>query len=114
MSTFQLIVGPLLAAMIVATALATARRKLAPRYGVAWLLLWLAGLLAVIDPNILVRAAHLLGIGRGVDLVLYLSILITFVALFAIYLRFRRIDEQITRIVRHLAIRDHERDAPPP
>jgi hypothetical protein len=106
MTTFQLVTLPALALIALFTAVAVARRKLAPRPGTTWLVLWLATAAAVADPEVLVHVAHFLGIGRGADLVLYLSILLNFFALFVIYLRFRRVDEQLTKIVRHLAIRE--------
>jgi hypothetical protein len=105
-TTFQLVTLPLLAAMVLATAMAMGRRKLSGRFGAAWIALWVAAAVSIADPDLLVRIAHFLGIGRGADLVLYLSILFTFLAFFLTYLRFRRIDEQLTKIIRHLAIRD--------
>jgi small membrane protein len=108
LTTFQLVTLPLLAAMILATAIQIGRRRLTMRFGLAWLALWIAAAVSIADPDLLVRIAHFLGIGRGADLVLYLSILFTFLAFFITYLRFRRIDEQLTKIVRHLAIRDAE------
>jgi hypothetical protein len=109
LTTFQIVTLPLLAVMVLATAIQIGRRRLAARFGAAWIALWIAAAMAIADPDVLVRIAHFLGIGRGADLVLYLSILFTFVAFFVTYLRFRRIDEQMTKIVRHLAIRDAER-----
>jgi hypothetical protein len=106
MTTFQLATLPLLAMMIVATAVQMARHRLTSRTGAAWLLLWLAAAISIAFPEILVEAARLLGIGRGADLVLYLSILFSFAAFFITYIRFRRVDEQLTKIVRHLAIRE--------
>ena len=106
MTTFQLATLPMLAMMIVATAVQIARHRLTSRAGAAWLMLWLAAAICIAFPEVLVEAAHLLGIGRGADLVLYLSILFSFGAFFFTYIRFRRVDEQLTKIVRHLAIRD--------
>ncbi len=110
MTTFQLLVLPLLGIAVLATVVAIARRRVAFRIGVGWVFVWLAAAAAIADPDILVRIAHLLGIGRGADLVLYLSILFTLVAFFLVYLRFRRLDEQITILVRQLAIRDVRAD----
>ena len=109
MTTFQIVTLPILAAMILATAVAMSRRRLAVRSGVVWIALWVAASVAILDPDILARLATFLGIGRGVDLVLYVSLLVFFIAFFVVYLRFRRIEEQLTEIVRHLAIRDAER-----
>ena len=82
------------------------RHRLAGRAGVAWLLLWIAAAFAVAFPESLAVIARTIGIGRGADLVLYLSILFMFAGFFLVYLRFRKLDEQLTQIVRHLAIRD--------
>lgn len=113
MTTFQIVTLPLLAAMVLATAVQIARRRLAPRLGIGWLALWIGAFASIADPELLVRIAHYLGIGRGADLVLYLSVIFSFTAFFITYLRFRRVDEQLTKIVRHIAIRDAEMEPPP-
>ena len=109
MTTFQIVMLPLMAVMVLATAVQIGRRRLATRSGLAWLALWIAAGVAIADPDIVVGLAGVLGIGRGADLVFYLSILFMFVAFFITYLRFRRVDEQLTKLVRHLAIRDAEK-----
>ena len=45
----------------------------------------MASATAIAFPELLVRLAHILGIGRGADLVLYLSILFSFAAFFGAY-----------------------------
>ena len=108
MTTFQVVTLPVLALIALATAIQLVRRRMAPRIGFAWLLLWIGAAVSIADPDLLVRAAHFLGIGRGADLVLYLSVIFSFAAFFITYMRFRRVDEQLTKIVRHIAIRDAE------
>ena len=110
MTTFQLLTLPALGLAAVLTLSAMRRRRLAGRAGVAWLFLWLAAAFAVAFPETLAVVARTIGIGRGADLVLYLSILFMFGGFFFIYLRFRKLDEQLTQIVRHLAIRDGSED----
>ena len=110
MTTFQLVTLPLLAILIVVTAVAITRNRITPRIGLGWILLWLAAAVAIAFPELLVWLANALGIGRGTDLVLYLFILAGFIAFFVTYLRFRRLEEEITKIVRHIAISE----APPP
>ena len=110
MTTFQLVTVPLLAILIVITAVATARSRVTPRIGLGWILLWLSAAIAIAFPELLVWLAQVLGIGRGTDLVLYVFILVGFVAFFATYLRFRRLEEQMTKIVRHIAIENAARE----
>lgn len=108
MTTFQLVTLPILVAFVIGTAIAAARRRMTPRLGIAWMLLWLAAAVAIAFPELLVELARFLGIGRGADLVFYVSILGTFLAFFLTYLRFRRVEDQLTEIVRHLAILNAE------
>ena len=110
MTTFQLITLPALALAALMTLGTMRRGRLAGRAGIAWLLLWIAAAFAVAFPETLAVIARTIGIGRGADLVLYLAILFMFAGFFFVYLRFRKLDEQLTRIVRHLAIRDGSDD----
>ena len=110
MTTFQLIALPALMLFFFGTGVAIARGRLTRRLGAAWMLLWLTAAFFIALPETLVGLARFLGIGRGADLVFYISILGGFVAFFAVYLRFRRVDAQLTEIVRHLAILNAEKE----
>ncbi len=73
-----------------------------------WLIFWLFLIYLLADPNLLNRLADITGIGRGVDLAVYSSILILFYLLFKIYLRLEKNQKAITKIVEHQAIKDHK------
>lgn len=73
---------------------------------IGWAILWLIGLAAILKPELTVRAARAVGVGRGADLVLYLAILGGFVALLLVHTRMRRLESEITKIVRHIALQD--------
>ena len=109
MTTFQLLTLPLLVAAILFTGVAATRRRIAPGVAAFWILIWLSAAISIAEPDLLAVLARFLGIGRGADLVLYLSILVMFIGFFVMYLRYRRLNDQITEIVRQLAIRDAER-----
>ena len=79
-----------------------------------WLSIWTLGALAIIWPRSTMLVARWLGIGRGADLLLYSSVLLMLVGFFYVYARFRRLDRQITLLVRRLAIENAEREAQPP
>jgi len=78
--------------------------KLSNSAFVIWFLLWLAVLLVFWQPEITSYLANILGIGRGADLVVYLSILVIFYIIFKIYVRLSKIESQLTKIVRKDAI----------
>jgi len=67
---------------------------------------------AVLRPGDTTKAAHLLGVGRGTDLVLYLLVVgVTALALNT-YLRFRAIERRLTELARDTALRTAHRPEP--
>ena len=71
-----------------------------------WLVLWIGAATVIVFPDSTGVAAHLFGIGRGVDLVLYISIILIFHLLFKVYVRLEQVNREITQIVRALALRE--------
>lgn len=64
----------------------------------------LAAIVLVINPELSTRMANLLGIGRGTDLLIYLFILAGLVYSAAITSEVRRLQDQLTRVVRQIAL----------
>lgn len=110
MTTFQSIGLPLLALLALITLVAMVRHSINVRAGFGWLAVWISAATAIARPSITITLAHALGIGRGADLVLYCAILAMLIGFFFIYIRFKRLDREITKLVRHIAIRQAERD----
>ncbi len=73
-----------------------------------WFILWLIVALVFYIPEATSYLANIVGIGRGVDLVVYTSIIILFYLLFRIFVHLNKIDREITKIVREKAIKDEE------
>lgn len=65
-----------------------------------------SGILFILQPHLTNRLAFLVGIGRGADLIFYVSILFLFFLCFNFYVRFRALEERQGRIVRELALRN--------
>lgn len=81
------------------------QRRISTRSLLLWFPLWSVAAFVILFPDTTVEVAQLLGIGRGTDLVLYLSVIFIFYLLFRMIVRFERIDREITLIVRNLALR---------
>jgi hypothetical protein len=64
------------------------------------------GLIMIIFPGVTVLLAHRLGIGRGVDFIVYISIAVLFYLMYRLYSMLSDISDQITEIVRELALRN--------
>ena len=59
---------------------------------------------AVLVPQQTDVIAQLVGVSRGADLLVYLSILVLFFLAFKILVRLEKIEKDITKIVRHVAL----------
>jgi hypothetical protein len=85
---------------------AIARQQLRRTTGILWIVFWIASSTAILQPNITRAIAKAIGIGRGADLVMYCGLLATAIGFFLLYLRLRRLQANITELVRHIAIQE--------
>jgi len=83
---------------------ALSQYRRAPAVGLLSMLVALVGLYFVWLPAHATRLATFAGIGRGVDLVLYVWVVISMLMLLNLHLRLRMQMEQITSLARALAI----------
>lgn len=71
-----------------------------------WILFWAGVNIVVLFPNSTTIIANRLGIGRGTDLVVYVSILMIFFVLFRLNVKLEGINRQITKVARQKAIEE--------
>ena len=110
MSLFQLVAIPLLLVMMLLSARNLFQRA---RFltSLAWTLLWLVGVIAVINPDETTEIAKLVGIRRGADLLIYSSVLAFGVGFFVVSLRLRQMSREITLLTREIALLEAARKA---
>jgi len=65
-----------------------------------WIILWLALILFVVLPGTAGLLTNFFGVGRGVDLLIYLSIILLFYLIFKIYVKIDNLNKEITKVVR--------------
>jgi hypothetical protein len=70
-----------------------------------WLCFWVLAGMVVIRPESTNFIANMLGVGRGADMVVYLSIIFIFYLIFQITIKTEKIERNITKIVREMAIK---------
>jgi hypothetical protein len=105
---FQEIFVPLCGLLALRAALRTWAGRVTRIYGVLGALLWAGAAVAIAMPELTSRLAHRVGIDRGADLVLYLSILCGLGLAFYFYQRNRQLENLLTELVRSEAIRSAE------
>ncbi len=71
------------------------------------------GVVAVIFPDVTVWAAHLVGVKRGTDLVLYLFVMTFLFTTLATYQRFHHLEQRVVELTRQMALTDAARAAEP-
>ncbi len=69
-----------------------------------WLIIWISVGIVFWKPDLSTTLAHYLGIGRGSDLMIYISIITIFYMLFKIFSHINKIETQITKIAREIAL----------
>src|SRR6266511_3291965 len=75
---------------------------------IGFVLFLIANVYGVLRPEDVTRVAHLLGVGRGADLVLYALVAAFTFAVINFYLRQRELNQRITELARAVALRDAE------
>ena len=70
-----------------------------------WGLLWVGVIVVALVPDITSFFSNLFGIGRGIDLAIYVSIILLFYLIFRMYVKLDKIEENVTKVVREIAIR---------
>ena len=73
---------------------------------VVWLVFWGLVSFAVATPKLTDVAANLLGVSRGADLLVYISVLVLFYVVFRISIKLEKIDKALTKVVRKEALEE--------
>ncbi|GJM26934.1 MAG: hypothetical protein DHS20C16_33490 [Phycisphaerae bacterium] len=104
MNAFQWIVLPILVLLIIERFVTLLRGNGSRRVALFWGLVWCGAAIAIAWPDLTTSIASGFGLRRGADLVMYFAILFGFVGFYMIYVRMRRLDANLTLLVRKLAI----------
>lgn len=74
-----------------------------------WAILWIAVIVAALFPDLTSSISSVFGIGRGVDFVIYVSIIILFYLIYRIYVKLDEQDQKISILMREFTIREHKK-----
>lgn len=69
-----------------------------------WNFVWLGVILIGFFPVITQTMANFIGIGRGIDVFVYAGIIILFYLVYRIYVKIEGMDQDLTKIVREVAL----------
>ena len=111
-----MVIQYVLVAALVAVLVHTLRRARQGALGrteaIVWSAFWIASCVVVLRPEFASAFASFLGVGRGVDAVIYVAIIALFYVVFRIYLRLDRLDRDITALVRTVSLMAEKKTEP--
>lgn len=70
-----------------------------------WSIIWIGVIILALFPRLFTILSQLIGIGRGVDILLYLGMILIFYLIFRMYIKIEGQQKEITLLVRELALR---------
>ena len=78
-----------------------------------WILFWLGGIVIVSIPDSTFIVARLLGVQRGVDVVIYAAFILVFFILFRLLLKLERLQKEITVLNKEISLlKVKDKDSP--
>ena len=104
MNGFQMVVMPIILLLLIERVVAFFRRRSPRKVVFFWGLIWLVAGTCVAWPSLTSTIARASGIKRGADLVFYCAILFMFLGFSLAYLRIRKLEAALTKLVRHIAV----------
>jgi len=110
MTLSQLLLTTIIVFVILRTVIALKSKHLSESFFVVWLLFWFGVLILIFRQDMVSQVAYSLGISRGVDLVIYISLIVIFYMLYRFLAKLGELDSKITKLVRQLALRDKKRN----
>ena len=78
---------------------------------VFWVLFWATGAIALLLPGKTDQIAHLFGATSGVNIIIYVSIILIYYLVFRIYIKINALSHELTRLIRSLAINEETKKA---
>ena len=99
----------LIVSLIIALVVTWKRAKQAViswREALGWSVLWVIAAVVILLPQTTTTVANFFGVGRGVDFVLYASVVTLFFLVFKIFLTLDRVERRLTDVVRKDALKE--------
>lgn len=86
------------------------KKKLGAMWMLAWFVFWALVVIAVFLPQTTQTLANILGVGRGVDVVIYLALVALFFLVFKLFVKLESVEQEISKLVRKISLDDdHEK-----
>lgn len=76
---------------------------------ILWMIFWLAVGAVTLAPQTTDVLARFVGVGRGADFVIYVSLVIIFYLVFRLFVKIEGVEREVTELVRKLALEEEDK-----
>lgn len=104
MNLIQILILVFIAYVIYRLAVKLNKRELSIQLFLLWMAFWIIVGVIIVLPQTTQIVADWLGVGRGVDVVIYIAIIVLFYIVFRIFNRIEKIEKDITYLVKEISI----------
>ena len=104
MTIFQIIILLVIAIIVLKSFRKLLKKELSIWLFSIWFVLWLGVALVDLFPVTINRLADILGVGRGVDLMIYAGLLILFYLVFRINVAINKVNKKFSKIVKEISL----------
>lgn len=73
-----------------------------------WAIIWISAIVFVWNPSVTNKIAGFLGVGRGADALLYISVVVLFYSMLRLYGKMENIEHSISDLVKKIALQDFQ------
>jgi small membrane protein len=73
-----------------------------------WVCIWISIVVVVLIPEITAFPAKIFGIERGIDAMIYLSIVFLFYSIYRVYSKIEKVEQDITKLTREITLNKKE------
>lgn len=108
-TTIQILFIPFIIFALSRVILRAREKVISSQIALFWTLIWLAALTGVMLPNTTTKLAAYFGVGRGVDVIVYLSLALLFYLVFRIFVLIEDLRHDITNLVRIIALKSSKK-----
>lgn len=102
----QLVLGLFIIFAVSRVILQVKNGNLSPLSFLFWASVFILALVGLFFPQLLTRLARFFGIGRGVDVVIYISLILLFYLVFRLHALLEDLRHDLAKILREIALKD--------
>jgi hypothetical protein len=106
LSSSQVFITSIVLIVFTKTWISARANKLGKKFTILWIIVWSLVIIATLNLTILASIAGKLGIARGVDLIIYISLICVFYLIFSLAVQIHKLRSDLTKITRKQAIRE--------